>query len=198
MGGANPFGVLAFAGYLLAMLLSWMAAVRFARVRPAGRAGDQARARTLTWALVGLSMLALALSKAFHVEAAITEHFRLSAEHGGWYEDRRSEQAIYLIAGLGFATPVLIGLLVLCRKAGEAALLAFGVALCLFVFVGLRMVSYHDVDAMLSAGVGQFRVSNMVELVGIVVIAVSAAASRPSSSWISSSVSSHRGRRRSR
>lgn len=193
-GGTSIFSLAIFAAYIVVALLAFWAAIRFARVKPAGRAGDQARARVFTWALVGVALILLGFDKLLHVDQAITEHYRLLSEKGGWYEDRRSEQAIYLIGALMFATPVLIGLMVLCRKAGEAALIAFGMVLCLFLFFVLRMISYHDVDAMMNASIGRLRASTIVELLGLAVIA-GASMSRPSASWINQTARVRRSRR---
>ena len=194
MGGINPFGVLVFAGYLATAILSARTGLAYARVRPAGREGDCAHARAWAWTLVAVALVTIAVTKPINLETRVTEYFRDAARAGGWYKDRRDEQRFDILLVPLAASPIVLGILLLLRHAGEAALSALATAMGLVLFIGVQTVSLHDIDAVLATGAFGFHLYHAIELGGLGLIAV-LSNSRPRSSWISQSRRSpHRAR----
>ncbi len=144
--------------------------------------------------LVAISLVMIAATKPFHLETLITDYFRDAAKAAGWYKDRRDEQRFDIMIVPLVAFPIVLGILLLLRHAGEAALSALAAAMGLVLFLGVQAVSLHDVDAVLATGAFGFHLYHAIELAGLGLICAFST-SRPKSSWISQSRRSpHRAR----
>lgn len=126
------------------------------------------------WFAAMLLMVALGINKQLDLQSLLTELLRGWAKAAGWYEDRRSVQevTIGLIAAFAAIGAVLLCLL-LRRAALEARLAALGLCL-VFAFVVIRAASFHKVDALIGRELFGISWNALLELPGIVVIALCA------------------------
>ena len=154
-GDQSLVGWLITIGYLVGAVLSLRAA------RSAG--GEEAR----LWLCLGLVFLLLGVNKQLDIHSLVTQMLRDLAKAGGWYQDRRIFQAIFIalivIAGA-------VGMTKLARRFRESAaavkLAIFGVA-CTLLFVIARAASFHHADQMLSLKLGGVKAHAAIELLGV-------------------------------
>jgi hypothetical protein len=138
----------------------------------AARSASEKEARF--WESVCLCLVLLGLNKQLDLQTLITDVARQWARAGGWYQDRRTYQAIFIlvIALLGI---VGIGKLVAeFRSSGRAVKGAIlGLSLTL-LFVLIRASSFHHIDQILRLELLGARAHWLLEMAGIAVVAVSA------------------------
>lgn len=158
----------AVAGYLIgALLCGWQA-----RRSPAG-------AERTFWILATLAMLALGINKQLDLQTQLTAIGRQRARQGGWFEQRREYQLLFIhavgLAGaVGFAVS---GWLVRGLRAGVWVTLV-GLVL-LGGFVMIRAASFHHVDIVLRTEVAGLRLHMLLEFAGILIVIIGAALPRP-------------------
>jgi hypothetical protein len=121
------------------------------------------------WLLITAAMAFLCVNKQLDLQTFFTEVMRDMAHSEGWYNERRKLQVafIYSIMVVGLGGTLAIAFLlrkVLSRVLGAV----FGMG-ALASFVVIRAASFHNVDILLSTGLGW-----VLELGGISMIAVSA------------------------
>lgn len=126
------------------------------------------------WALLAVLVLLLGIERLFDSEAALTAVGRCVAHRNDWYAQRRHFQLDVLIAlaALGVAgfLAVAIALGEALRESGAAFL-----GLCILVtFVLMRMVSYHNFDAVIASRAFGISANLVFESVGLVMICVNA------------------------
>lgn len=145
--------------YAVAAVLAW-------------RAWSKGRERI--WLAVAVGMVLLCLNKQFDLQSLFTDIGREIARYGDWYEDRRKVQKLFVIAVLAGAG--LFGCWFVWRfrtfLAGHK-LLAAGLFL-LLTFIVVRAISFHHVDVFLKSGVAGVRMNWVLELGGILIVAVAA------------------------
>lgn len=159
---------LAVAGYLVATLLcAWQAS--------RSKLGSE----RLFWIFAALAMLALGINKQLDLQTQLTAFGRQWARNGGWYEQRREFQALFIrgIVFAGAAVLVLLGWLVRNLRLGVWVAL-LGLAL-LGTFVAVRAASFHHVDIMMRTPVIGLKLHAVLELAGIAVVMLGAALPRP-------------------
>ena len=128
------------------------------------------------WAMLMLLMVFLAVNKQLDLQSALTAAGRCVAKAQGWYDDRRAFQRHFifaLIAGIGAVLALCIYLLRSEMRHSGLALLGLG-----FVcgFVAVRAVGFHHVDWLINQNFIGVRMNGVLELSGLVLIAVNAAA----------------------
>jgi hypothetical protein len=163
----NSSGLRTF-GYLLAAAAAFVAGLREHR----SRAVDSA-AWPAFWFVAGAILLAMAVARGSDIGGFLADAGRRSARSGGWYSRRRRFQE-NVIAALGIA--MVIGLAVAARwmPANRRRYLpeAF-IVLALAVFAGVRLVSLHQVDALLyRRRVEGVKLDAVIELAGLAVAIV--------------------------
>ncbi len=159
IGDPTFMGWFTVVAYAVAALLAW-------------RAWSAGRQRV--WLAVAVGMVLLCLNKQFDLQSLFTDIGREFARYGGWYEDRRKVQKVFVIAVLAGAG--LSGAWFLWRFRAFLAghkLLATGMFL-LLTFIVVRAISFHHVDVFLKSGVAGVRMNWVLELGGILIVAVAA------------------------
>lgn len=128
----------------------------------------------LFWMVLGVLMLALCVNKQLDLQTWLTQTGRDWSKAGGWYEERRALQSLFIwaLAGGGVAT-VLFALWFIrgARLHYYLGLLGLGFTLC-FVFV--RAASIHHVDRFIGLDILGIRMNWVLELGGIIVVAMAA------------------------
>jgi hypothetical protein len=163
IGDPNATGWITVAAYASAMLLCYLCQ---RKVQPGP-------ARQFWWCMA-LTMAALGLNKQLDLQTWFTEVGRDLSLQYGWYARRRTVQAVFigalLVAGLvarSWLLQRLKGLDAYARRAASGL-----VVLGLFVLV--RATSFHHVDALLGFSIENIRLNVVLELSGIVIIAIAA------------------------
>jgi len=149
----------------------------------AGRSVTAKRERTF-WHIAAAVLLLLGLNKQLDIQMLLTDAARSFARDGGWYEQRRIVQGVFLLAmALGTAGAAVLLTLWLHGLARMAKVAATGLML-LMGFVLLRAAAFHHIDAWVTVNVAGLRSGWWLELAGIALIGASAAVRRASVSKI--------------
>lgn len=115
----------------------------------AERRATRSNRAALAWWLLAAAVLVLGLGRELDLGSAITERGRSWARSQGWYPDRRSLQRRADLAVLLAGAVLILVLLAAFRRNARTSLPAFCVLVLLATFVGIRAISYHDVDQLL-------------------------------------------------
>jgi hypothetical protein len=122
-------------------------------------------------------MAVLCLNKQLDLQSLFTDIGRTLATRWGWYDERRTIQLLFVIAAAAAGTAMVIYIASKTRSIlRERKLLLFGLAF-LLTFIVIRAASFHHVATVLAAEVLGVRVNGILELTGILMIALSAARS---------------------
>ncbi|MBN2630168.1 MAG: isopropylmalate isomerase [Rhodobacteraceae bacterium] len=167
IGDPSVAGWLTVAAYGLCAVLAFRVWRRGAG--KSGRAG-------LFWALTCIAMAFLTVNKQLDLQSLLTATGRCVAGQKGWYDDRRAFQRQF-IEGLLVVIVVMLGcgVYLLRHDLRRNGLALLGLA---FVggFVAVRAVGFHHFDAMLNLRLQNVAVNVILELSGLVLIAVNAVA----------------------
>ncbi len=168
------------AGYAAAALAAFLAA---RRERPLVRANPNLW--PAFWLLTAGLFLLMAVGRAADFAGIATELGRSEAVSHGWYADRRKYQAA-VVVGLGaiWFVAVVVALWRVPERRRRYLPMAI-VAFSLMCFAGIRIISLHQVDAVLyRRHIGGAKVGSIVEFLGLATaIAVT--------SWQALSLASH-------
>ena len=173
--------------YLVGALATWWArrvgrrGARAARAwaGPERRRADRApsyRAHSILWLVLLLACVLLGLNKQLDLQAWVTDEVRTLAVEQGWHEQRRAVQAV--LVGVGGAAAI-AGLLVIVTTTRRhlprhaAAFVGLGV---LLAYAAARMVSYHQLDAVLRQSTWGWRSGELIEAAGVLCIVACALA----------------------
>ncbi len=140
-----------------------------------GRSAATPRERYF-WYLSAAVLVLLGLNKQLDLQLLLTDEARNLAKAGGWYEQRRTVQGVFLLV-LGFGAAGVAVLLAwwLRRSAHEVKIAAAGLLL-LTGFVLLRAAAFHHIDAWVTVDIAGLRSGWWLELAGIALIGAAAAA----------------------
>ncbi len=164
IGDPSALGWSTVAAYALAAILCAAAAVR---------TGGRVRA---FWILLAAILAMLCLNKQLDLQSALTEAGRCLARAQGWYAERGGVQLRFILGVAAICVATLVAALwTMRREVGRVWLALTGFAL-LLAFVGTRAASFHHVDRFIGLPVGPLRVNGVMELGGIALIALGAAA----------------------
>jgi len=161
IGDPSFLGWLTVFGYFMASFLC----VRAVR-------GDAASANL--WQILALALAVLGINKQLDLQSLLTAIGRELMHAGGWYDQRRQIQRLFVIT---------IGLLAIVLSVVAAALLrgrsrhiraASAGFVLLAAFVCIRAASFHHVDRFLKSAVLGARFNWILELGGLAVIALAA------------------------
>lgn len=133
---------------------------------PARRAG--------LWLVLAFLLAALGVNKQLDLQSLLTEIGRVTAIESGWYENRRAVQVGFIGATLVTAAACLVALGWLVRGHVRDFRLALGGMVVLLGFVIVRATSFHDMDSLIRSDVGGLELNWVLELGGIVIVAVAA------------------------
>lgn len=126
--------------------------------------------RAALWLVLAAIFLALGINKQLDLQTLVTEIGRVLAHRGGWYEERRFVQAIFVgvVALVG-----VIGLLVfawLTRGQLRDFRVVLGGLAFLLSFVVIRAASFHSVDELIRFAPLGIRMNWVFELGGIALV----------------------------
>ncbi|MBC8069725.1 MAG: hypothetical protein IAG13_15415 [Deltaproteobacteria bacterium] len=127
--------------------------------------------RAALWLVLAGIMIALGLNKQLDLQTLVTELGRQAAYVGGWYEERRVVQAIFVAAiALGGALGLLVLWWLTRGQLRDFRLTLAGLAL-LVCFVVIRAASFHAVDQLIDVRALGIRMNWVLELGGIALMA---------------------------
>lgn len=163
VGDPSMLGWAAVGCYAVSSFLAMLVAI--------GRHGGGER---VFWAILALGLAALAINKQLDLQSALTAAGRCISQLQGWYADRRGFQTLFILGVLGTCSVLMIVLFWRMRRRLAANWLALlGVSL-LIVFVAIRAVGFHHFDEIIEATVDDLPLNWILELGGIVLIALNA------------------------
>jgi len=142
-------------------------------------AGRSAKRRDrIFWLGTSVLLVVLGLNKELDLQTLLTTEGRAIAQYGGWYEQRRAVQGLFLLA---LAVIGFLGVIVLARWLRKSPMqvkaASVGIVL-LFLFVAMRAGSFHHLDKWVTLNVAGVPGGRWFELAGILVIGLSAVAYR--------------------
>jgi hypothetical protein len=168
MGWTFSIGDPTFTGWIIT-LADLAAATLCLRAATAAR-DDEAR----FWTLAGILLLLLGLNKQLDLQTLLTELARQWAREGGWYQDRRAYQAIFVLMITLAGIAVVWKLRARFATSGRAVKGGLiGLTLTL-LFVLVRAGSFHHLDEILHLEFMGARTHRLLEALGIIVLAASA------------------------
>jgi hypothetical protein len=169
IGDPTFVGWLTVVAYLVAAAGCGRAAWR--EPMPGGR--DRSRPSAF-WLCVSAMMILLGLNKQLDLQSLFTSVGRRVLAGSGLYQERRHLQALF-IGGVATSCVVLLGLsLWLARRSLRYRWLALVGMAMVMGFVLIRAASFHHVDAFLASRMGGLRWNWILELGGILIVAVAA------------------------
>jgi hypothetical protein len=158
IGDPTVAGWITVAGYFVAAAICWK------RAR-----GEE---NYSVWLLFTIGLVFLGINKQLDLQTWFTQVGKEVARTGGWYAYRRIVQFIFLLTISLLAILTAIYLWKKMRKGGR--LIALFGAVFLSSFVVVRAASFHHVDQMLGARIGELKINWLLEWTGIVLIIVGA------------------------
>jgi hypothetical protein len=171
IGDPTVMGWVTVVAYFGAAILCGRCATNAYRARRQGLVSAQP---ILFWSALASVLVLLGINKQLDLQTWFTLLAKSLALEQGWYEDRRFAQAVFILvvgviglAGLGIAYW-------LTRRAvprGRLALLGVSFLGC---FVLIRAASFHHVDQLIGFRLAGLKVNWILELSGILIVAVAA------------------------
>lgn len=144
------------------------------RGRPPPTEAESLARLAALWLFLAALMLFLGFNKQLDLQSAITEIGRILAHEQGWYEERGSVQTLFIgLVGV-FGLLGLGALVLLVRGYVKRVRLALLGTVFVAVFVLIRASSFHHMDRLIGTEVVGLRMNWILELGGIVCVAVSA------------------------
>jgi len=128
------------------------------------------RASFRFWGLVIALFVFLGINKQIDLQTWMTEVGRQMATAQGWYEQRATVQMIFVLTVASTGVVTLSVLLKLTRDLLPRHILAFVGLAILAVFLVVRAVSFHDLEAALRSEIVGMRLSWYLELAGILCV----------------------------
>lgn len=127
--------------------------------------GSAARLGSIAWPGLAATFAALAVARPFGLQGRIAEFFRRRAVAGDWYDQRRGFQAWVVLAAVALAVAAAVAIVALAfRRRSPRVAAAFAPVAMLLGFLGVRIVSLHQVDGLLYRRVAGLEVNTSVEL----------------------------------
>lgn len=131
--------------------------------------------RAALWLVLAMTLAMLGVNKQLDLQSLLTDIGRVMAHRDGWYEQRRTVQATFIVLVLLGAAGGMAGLVWLVSGHVADFRLALGGMLFLMVFVLLRASSFHGMDTLIGTSFAGVRVNWVLELSGIGIVGYAAA-----------------------
>jgi hypothetical protein len=170
IGDPTVMGWLTVAAYFCAAALC----ARLAFVAGTRGPAELRRNSRIFWTVFAVLMVFLGVNKQLDLQTWLTQFGKDLAKAGGWYEQRRSVQAVFVafVAVSGLAA--FAGLSLLAKRTFRQSWVALAGALFLGCFILVRAASFHHVDQLLSARWAGLKMNWILELGGIFWISLGA------------------------
>ena len=134
---------------------------------------DEAIKNRLKWWIITILFFLIGINSIFNFHIHLSELFREYAHIEGWYEDRRSFQMLFLAVIISFG---IITDLALQSKLKEISLnnrmVIYGTAFLGSIFL-FDIISFHPVDSLFNSYIFGCKIRLILELAGIIWVAVS-------------------------
>jgi hypothetical protein len=169
IGDPTVVGWLTVVAYLVAAVCCGRAAWR--EPMPGGRARSRPAG---FWLFLSASMVLLGINKQLDLQSFFTFVGRRVLTSGGLYQDRRQFQVFFIGGVAASCLALLLGSLWLARRSLRHRWLALVGIASVMGFVVIRAASFHHVDALLASRLGGLKWNWILELGGIVIVAVGA------------------------
>jgi len=128
------------------------------------------KAEKYFWLILSSVLFILIFNKLFNLQTFFTALGRCEAQISGWYDVRKPKQVFLISIWIAIGLMSLIIFSYLLRKSlGRIWLVLFAFTLNV-IFILVRAVGFHDVDALLRTVIGGWRVNWIFEQGGIVLI----------------------------
>ena len=167
IGDPSAMGWVTVIAYFVAALVCWRASRRAGGWDPYADTDPK-----LAWVFMGLAMLlaALGVNKQLDIQSLLTQFGEDLAREGGWYENRRVVQTLFVI-GMGTVSVATgaVALWWLRDRLGQLWPAIAGTTL-LLGFVVIRAASFHHVDWLLYRSTGPIKLNWVFELGGLAFI----------------------------
>lgn len=171
-------GYITAAAYAVTAGLSWRALIC---VRRSSDGTTLDGRRQQFWAFLTVAFIALGINKQLDMQSLMTEIGRWLAKSEGWYGRRRQYQELFILA-LALAGLSMGSLMVWRLRRADAAVKIGLIGLSFtMLFVVVRAASFHHLDTFLGTRIFGVKWNWILELGGIGVAAVGAAATHESS-----------------
>jgi hypothetical protein len=170
IGDPSVMGWVTVAAYFCAAVLCLFSARRAMGLRTARH-----DASPLFWFGLAALFVALGINKQLDLQSWFTSVGREMARNGGWYEQRRTVQMIFIIALASTGVIAIAWLLWRIRRSWRSHGLAVLGTIFLIVFIIIRAGSFHHFDEMLGWSLVGVRMNWLLELSGIACVALGAA-----------------------
>lgn len=154
--------VLAYALTLVLCVLAWRTAARTPAQRTKG-----------LWAIMAALMLALGVNKQLDLQSWFSQVARDLILGRGLYEQRRTYQGAFIVA-MTLGGLVALGLLIWRAMRNRWPALPLAGAAFLVTYVIVRAASFHHFDQIINLSIPGARLSSVIELGGIAIIAAAA------------------------
>ena len=128
------------------------------------------------WLGCAAILVLLGFNKQLDLQGYITTFGRSLAHSEGWYEQRRLAQTAFVMVLSAVAVVSLVLLAVWLRRSSSAVKIAAIGILLLITFILWRAASFHHMDKWVTRNIGGMRSGWWLELGGITVIGMAAAA----------------------
>ena len=161
IGDPTIIGWITVVAYLVASVISFQAANR------AQLNGVRWRIDSHFWLMMGLLLLVLGINKQLDLQSLLTEFARAAAKSGGWYEQRREYQRLFIASIAGTTMVGAAILMVWSRRLSRSQQVALLGTCFLLAFIVIRAASFHYVDLLLSQSLLGARWNSILELLGI-------------------------------
>ncbi len=170
IGDPTIVGWFTVLAYFLAFLLSVACAKRMGNEISDS---DLAAQRRLWW-FIALALLMLGINKQLDLQTFLTEVGRILARRGGWYQQRRIVQGIFIVSICFFSCFSALILWHVTRDMLKKHWLTLLGLVFLMGFVMIRAASFHHMDRFLGSSFLALKMNWVLELGGIICIGTSA------------------------
>jgi len=167
IGDPTFMGWFTFFAYLVAAALS-LGAARISR-----RDGFLSERRF--WSALTVCLVLLAINKQLDLQTWFTLTGKHLAQQTGWYAQRQTVQAAFVLVMAASALVLLLLISRLARKTVRQYRVALAGVIFLGCFIVIRAASFHHIDQMLGWQFGYLRMNHLLECGGIVLVALAAA-----------------------
>lgn len=165
IGDPGPLGWTIVFFYFATAFLAWRAACAARETRD-----------IRFWRFLCLLFLALGLNKQLDLQSLFTAVLRHLARSEGWYPTRYRFQVAFIAAVMVTGTATLLWFVRRHRYSSPAVKAAIAGCSFTFCYVIVRAASFHHMDRLIGRSVGGWKLNWLLELGGILLVAIAAGA----------------------
>jgi hypothetical protein len=126
------------------------------------------------WLILTFSLLLLGINKQLDLQSYLTAIGKYFAMRGGWYQHRQIVQWLFITLVMLSSVCLLAFLLWYLRETLLINAIAITGICLLIAFIAIRASSFHHVDLLIHSTIFNLRINWILELSGIMLVALSA------------------------